>query len=105
MLIQGKLSLLKFFVYIIAQTLGAFIAAATVYATYFDVLSKFDNGTLTQETAGIFATYPHIDLSWTGALFDQTFGTTILIIGILSITDKQNKLSHGMLIFTFLLKM
>ncbi len=95
MLIQGKLTILKFFVYVGAQLLGAFVAAATVYATYFDILAKFDNGTLSQETAAIFATYPHRDLSWFGALFDQTFGTALLIIGILAITEKQNNLSQG----------
>jgi glycerol uptake facilitator protein len=99
MLIQGKLSLLKFLIYVMAQIFGAFIASATIYATYFDVLTKFNNGTLTQQTASIFTTFPHPDVSWFGALFDQTFGTALLIIGILAITDKQNELSQGITLF------
>lgn len=100
---QRKLSVLKFFVYVFAQMLGGFLAAATIYAVYFDVLSKFDNGKPSQETAGIFATYPHKDLSFFGAIFDQTFATSILIVGVLAITDKKNKLSQGILIICIMI--
>lgn len=95
LMFQRKLSVFKFFIYVLAQMLGGFIAAATVYAVYYDVLSRFDNGTPSQETASIFATYPNKDLSFFGAIFDQTFATSILIVGVLAITDKQNQLSQG----------
>src|SRR5262245_63151116 len=48
--------------YSVAQTAGAFVAAAVVYAAYSDTLTAFDGGTRqvlgNMGTAGIFATYP-----------------------------------------------
>lgn len=47
--------------YSLAQTLGAFVAAAIVFVTYHEAFAAFDGGVrqvLTAGTAGIFATYP-----------------------------------------------
>ena len=47
-------------------------------------------------TASIFATYPAEGLSYIGALYDQILGTSLLIIIVLAVTDKENeKHSHG----------
>lgn len=94
MLLQRKLSALKFIVFVIAQLIGGFLGALAVYITYYDILYNFEDE-LTLNTAGIFATYPHKNLSFLGGLFDQTFGTTLLIIIVLAATDKKNELSHA----------
>ena len=104
MFISGKISILKFFCYVVAQHIGAFIGSVTVYVAYLDVFQKFmmrvedaptGAGVFTKSLASIFATFPHPDVSWFGALFDQTLGTTLLIIGILALIDKNNKLEQG----------
>uniref|UniRef100_A0A914YAA5 Uncharacterized protein n=1 Tax=Panagrolaimus superbus TaxID=310955 RepID=A0A914YAA5_9BILA len=43
-------------------------------------------------TAGIFATYPHDNLTFTGAFIDQTMCTAFLCIIIGTITDPKNKI-------------
>jgi MIP family channel proteins len=81
--------------YAIAQTAGAFVAAAVVYFTYFEALAAFDGGmrqvTGPQATAGIWATYPQPFLStFPGGFVDQVVGTAILIMVIFAITDARN---------------
>jgi MIP family channel proteins len=80
--------------YIVAQTAGAFVAAAVVFATYHDALNHFDGGvrqvTGALGTAGIFATYPQPWLSTFGGLIDQIVGTAILVGVIFGITDERN---------------
>ena len=80
--------------YIAAQTAGAFVAAAVVFATYHDALNHFDGGvrqvTGALGTAGIFATYPQPWLSTLGGLIDQIVGTAILVGVIFGITDERN---------------
>ena len=57
--------------YVLAQTAGAFVAAAVVYATYHDAFAHFDAGVRQVAgplgTAGIFATYPQPWLSTSAA--------------------------------------
>jgi MIP family channel proteins len=80
--------------YILAQTVGAFVAAAIVYVTYHDAIAHFDGGvrqvTGALGTAGIFATYPQSWLSTSGGLIDQIVGTAILVGVIFGITDERN---------------
>jgi len=81
--------------YAIAQTAGAFVAAAVVYLTYREGLAAFDGGVRQvlgpQGTAGIFATYPQPYLStFPGGFIDQVVGTAILIAVIFGITDARN---------------
>jgi MIP family channel proteins len=81
--------------YVIAQTAGAFVAAALVYFTYIEALSHFDGGirqvTGSQGTASIWATYPQPFLStFPGGFVDQVVGTAILMMVILGITDARN---------------
>lgn len=103
-LIIGNMSTKRFFIYIIAQFIGGFLGAGAIFVLYFDQISNYErslqiNGTMeyfSLKTAGIFATYPNEHLSIPGALFDQIFGTAILIVFVLALSDKKNeKLSHG----------
>ena len=81
--------------YAVAQTAGAFVAAAVVFFTYREGLTAFDGGVRQvlgpQGTAGIFATYPQPYLStFPGGFIDQVVGTAILVGVILGITDQRN---------------
>lgn len=50
----------KFPIYMLAQTLGAAVASAVVYANYIRAIDVFEggDGIRTMKSAGIFATYP-----------------------------------------------
>ena len=81
--------------YVVAQTAGAFAAAAVVYLVYHEGLSAFDGGVRQVSgplaTAGIFSTYPQPYLStFPGGFIDQVVGTAILVGVILGITDQRN---------------
>lgn len=80
--------------YIIAQFLGAFMAAACVFGVYHDAIDNFDGGQRQvygpNATAGIFATYPQEFLSVSSGFADQVFGTALLLGCILAISDQKN---------------
>lgn len=76
--------------YSLAQTGGAFVAAAAVLLVYREAFTAFDGGNRGMETAGIFATYPQPFLSTGGALLDQIFGTMLLLLVISAIGDSRN---------------
>lgn len=81
--------------YILAQLLGAMVAAALIYLTYLEALGFYDGGTRTvigaTGTAGIFATYPSAHLStFPGGFIDQFFGTFLLVLGVFAIGDERN---------------
>ena len=96
MFLLRQLSLVQFIVYIIAQFTGAFLAAVFVYLTYYSSLKGYKNGMHSLDTAGIFATYPYDANTGTRSsdtfslFFDQYFATSLFMITILAITDKQN---------------
>uniref|UniRef100_A0A8D0L6F3 Aquaporin-3 n=1 Tax=Sphenodon punctatus TaxID=8508 RepID=A0A8D0L6F3_SPHPU len=85
---------IKFPVYTLAQTLGAFLGAGIVYGLYFDAIWAFgDNQLLVagpNGTAGIFATFPSGHLNSLNGFFDQFIGTASLIVCILAIVDPYN---------------
>lgn len=91
--------------YSVAQTAGAFVAAAVVYFTYLEGLAALDGGVRQVlgplGTAGIFSTYPKPYLStFPGGFVDQVVGTAILMGVILGITDNRNSAPHpGMVPF------
>jgi MIP family channel proteins len=93
-MLVGKLSVKSFFVYLVGQFFGAFIAAVLVYCAYFDAL----NGSIYKfhsiETAAVFTTFPQPYLSILNGLYDQTIGTFLLIIMYLTVTDERNKNLH-----------
>jgi glycerol uptake facilitator-like aquaporin len=71
----GKLPLTRLLLYILVQTIGAFIGAAITFFVYFDAIRAFDGGNRTifgvNATAGIFASYPAAHLGWFNGLVDQ----------------------------------
>jgi glycerol uptake facilitator protein len=75
--------------YSIAQTAGAFVAAALVFWNYRPAFQKFDPGL--EKTAGIFATFPAFpEVPFTGFL-DQVIGTAILLFVVFAVTDERNQ--------------
>jgi glycerol uptake facilitator protein len=74
--------------YSIAQTAGAFLAAALVYRNYLPAFHQFDPRL--EKTAGIFTTFPAFP-AWPQAGFlDQVIGTALLLLMVLAITDELN---------------
>src|SRR5262249_27852246 len=63
--------------YALAQTAGAFFAAAVVFFNYRLQFEKFDPAL--DRTAGIFATFPAFPNAPMAGLFDQILGTAILL--------------------------
>jgi len=74
--------------YSLAQTGGAFCAAALVYRNYLPAFHQVDPQL--ERTAGVFTTFPAFP-SWPQAGFlDQVIGTALLLLLILAITDEFN---------------
>lgn len=92
--ILGRLKFIMFPVYFLAQMLGAFAGSACVYGIYYDALKNYDGGNRTimgpTATAGIWATYPQEYLSTLSGFGDQVFGTMLLVLGVMAITDRFN---------------
>uniref|UniRef100_A0A3Q2PWR6 Aquaporin 10a n=1 Tax=Fundulus heteroclitus TaxID=8078 RepID=A0A3Q2PWR6_FUNHE len=92
--ILGKLRWGQLLPYCLSQLLGAYVAAALVFALYYDAIMDFSGGVLTvygpNETASIFATYPSEYLTLGGSFLDQVVGTGTLLLCILSLTEKRN---------------
>jgi MIP family channel proteins len=87
--------------YSLAQTAGAFVAAAIVFLTYHEAFAAFDGGLRqvlgAQGTAGIFATYPQPYLStFPGGVIDQVVGTAILMAVIFGISDARHGVPAGL---------
>ena len=78
--------------YIVAQTLGAFVAALIVRWLYADAIGLIDPGH-TVKSQFIFSTMPGngaLDISTTTAFFDQIIGTAILLFLIFALVDTNN---------------
>ena len=92
--VRGGLPWRKVIPYSIAQTVGAFAAAAVVFVTYREAFAAFDGGTRmvtgARATAGIFATYPQPFLTIPGGLVDQIVGTALLVLAVCAISDTRN---------------
>jgi glycerol uptake facilitator protein len=76
--------------YSIAQTAGAFVAAAIVYWNYHPAFLKAAASGLT-DTAGIFTTFPAFADQPSAGLLDQIIGTALLLLLIFAITDERNQ--------------
>ncbi|WP_181781254.1 MIP/aquaporin family protein [Pseudonocardia pini] len=78
--------------FILAQTLGAFVAALIVRVTYSDLINKVDpNHTIA--TQGIFSTLPGNGgdgVSIPTAFLDQVVGTAILVFVIFALVNARN---------------
>lgn len=94
MAILGRTRFVQVPVYWIGQYLGAFLGAACAYGIYYDALNNFDGGDRSvvgeNATAGIFATYPQQYVSIGSGLGDQVFGTMLLVLCVMAISDKKN---------------
>lgn len=89
-----QLSPIRFILYALVQTLGAFVGAAFAYLVYHNAINKFDGGIRqvygTKATAQIFASYPEAHLGVFNGLIDQIVATAIFCLLIAHITDKRN---------------
>jgi glycerol uptake facilitator protein len=83
--------------YWLAQVVGAFVAAALVYATYrWAIDASITKSGVPRDkslpTYSIFATFPaqYFGDSWWGPLLDQIVGTGILLLLICALIDTRN---------------
>lgn len=94
MAVVGRLQWIKVPVYWLAQYIGAFVGAACVYLVYYDALNNFDGGYRSvvgvNATAGIFATFPQPYLTTFGGFTDQVYGTMLLLLFVMALTDDKN---------------
>lgn len=74
--------------YSLAQTAGAFIAAALVFLTYYPAFLKTDPAL--EKTAGVFCTFPAFPQTPWAGFVDQVIGTALLVMLILAIVDANN---------------
>jgi glycerol uptake facilitator protein len=75
--------------YTLAQTAGAFLGSALVFANYRPAFLKVDP--LLNSTASIFTTFPAFPALLQAGFLDQTIGTALLILLIFAITDNRNQ--------------
>jgi glycerol uptake facilitator protein len=74
--------------YSLAQTAGAFLAAALVYKNYLPAFRLVDPQL--EKTAGVFTTFPAFP-AWPQAGFlDQVIGTALLLLLVFAISDEFN---------------
>ncbi|NWR21167.1 AQP7 protein, partial [Emberiza fucata] len=92
--VLGNISAKTLVAYVFGQFLGSFLAAATVFALYYDALYDYTKGNFTvtgpTATAMIFSTYPAPNVSLQGAFFSEFTATVMLMVGILVIHDEKN---------------
>ena len=88
--------------YILAQTAGAFCAAALVYGLYsslffdFEQAQQITRGSVASlQLASVFCTYPHPSLSIGQAFLVEVVITAILLGMIMALTDDGNGLPRG----------
>jgi len=74
--------------YSVAQTAGAFAAAALVYWNYLPAFRQADPQL--EHTAGIFTTFPAFPAMPQAGFLDQFIGTGLLLLLIFAITDEFN---------------
>jgi glycerol uptake facilitator protein len=92
--VRRSLAWRKVLPYWLAQVVGAFVAAALVYASYRWAIDSFNQkaGLARDESLSTFATFPaeYFGNSWWGPLLDQIIGTGILLLLICAVTDTRN---------------
>jgi glycerol uptake facilitator protein len=75
--------------YIVAQVLGAFVAALLIRWNFYEWFNQVDPGK-TFATQGVYSTSPGPGLSVLGGLRSEIIGTAMLVMLILAITDARN---------------
>jgi glycerol uptake facilitator protein len=78
----------KLIPYSLAQTAGAFAAAALVYWNYLPAFRQVDPQL--EHTAGVFTTFPAFPALPQAGFLDQMIGTGLLVLLIFAITDEFN---------------
>ncbi len=78
----------KVLLYSLAQTAGAFVAAALVYRNYLPAFRVVDPQLM--RTAGVFTTFPAFPEIMQAGFLDQVIGTGLLLLLIFAITDEYN---------------
>ncbi|XP_029907011.1 aquaporin-7 [Myripristis murdjan] len=95
MCVFGRLTWKMLPLYVFTQLLGSFMAAGTIYMVYYDAIYTYCGGNLTvtgdRATAGIFATYPAPYISIQAGFIDQVFGTAMLLLSLMALSDQRNK--------------
>ncbi|TFK52238.1 major intrinsic protein superfamily membrane channel protein [Heliocybe sulcata] len=80
-------------IFIFAQVMGALCGAAIVYANYFHAIDIFEGGAgirTTPGTASLFSTYAIDYMTNVSCFFSEFMATAVLLLIVLSITDKDN---------------
>jgi glycerol uptake facilitator protein len=77
--------------YMIAQVLGAFVAAAILYFVYQGALNANAAGNFAANVGGVFYTSPKAFVGTFGAFGDEFIGTALLVGLILAIVDGRNQ--------------
>lgn len=93
---RGKFAWSKVPLYIVAQVLGAFFAAAVVYFVYKGAINHAislagPGSTVTSVAGGVFYTSPKAFVGMFGAFCDEFVGTALLVGLIFAITDARNQ--------------
>jgi MIP family channel proteins len=83
--IEQIIELKELVYYTLAQLVGAFLAAATVYGIYFNNIDKIGND---MKATSIFVTYRQNSITTTAAFFTEFLGSTLLICGIFVFINK-----------------
>jgi len=85
---------IRFVLYSLVQTAGAFVGAAIAYVVYRDAISAYDGGIRqvygSRATAGIFASYSHANVGLFTGVIDQIVATALFCLIIAHVTDKRN---------------
>ncbi|KAK7451225.1 Aquaporine-6 [Stygiomarasmius scandens] len=78
--------------YICAQMLGGMVGAGIVYANYIHAIDIVEGGrhVRTLKTAGLFSTYALDYMTNVSCFFIELTASAILIIGVLTVTDRGN---------------
>ncbi len=77
--------------YVLAQVLGAFVAAGILYFVYQGALNANAAGNFAANVGGVFYTSPKAFVGTFGAFGDEFIGTALLVGLILAITDARNQ--------------
>ncbi len=77
--------------YILAQVLGAFVAAAILYFVYNGALNANAGNDFAANVGGVFYTGPKSFVGTFGAFGDEFIGTALLVGLIVAITDTRNQ--------------
>jgi glycerol uptake facilitator protein len=75
--------------YIVAQVLGAFVAALLIRWNFYEWFNQVDPGK-TFATQGVYSTSPGPGLSVLGGLRSEIIGTAMLVMVLLAIIDARN---------------